>query len=111
MDGPGLSGRELRILAEIEEGLRTDGQLDRALRTMRRGPVPALGGPLRAAARVPLAAFAMLLALSAGLLVVSADAHAPAVLAAFALVWAPTAFLVLARLVTHRRISAEPRRR
>ncbi|MBV2155385.1 hypothetical protein [Kitasatospora sp. SUK 42] len=106
MDGPGLSGRELRILAEIEDGLRADGRLDRALRTMRRGPRPAPGGVLRAAARVPPAAFAVLLALSAGLLVVSADAHTPAVLAVFALVWAPTAFLLLARLTTRRRGSS-----
>lgn len=35
MDGPTLSRREQLILADIEEGLRADAELERRLRTMR----------------------------------------------------------------------------
>lgn len=35
MDGPTLSRREQLILADIEEGLRADAELDRRMRTMR----------------------------------------------------------------------------
>lgn len=103
MDGPGLSRQELRILLEIEDELRTDDRLDRAMRTMRRGPGPLLDRALGVAARVPASVLAVLLALSAGLLLVSADAHSPALLAVFALVWAPTSVLSAARPVARRR--------
>ncbi|WP_316527459.1 hypothetical protein [Kitasatospora brasiliensis] len=103
MDGPGLSRRELRILVGIEEELRTDDRLDRAMRTMRRGPGWLLDRVLRLTLRVPAAALAVLLALSAGLLAVSADEHSPAVLTVFALFWAPTLLLSVTRLVARRR--------
>ncbi|MFJ8623830.1 hypothetical protein ACIRD3_13425 [Kitasatospora sp. NPDC093550] len=103
MDGPGLSRRELLILAEIEDDLRADGRLDRALRTMRRGPRWVVGGLLRATLRVPGAVLSVLLALSLGLLMVSATAHSSPVLAAFGLVWAPTLALAAARLLARRR--------
>ncbi|MFJ9453570.1 hypothetical protein ACIRST_00690 [Kitasatospora sp. NPDC101447] len=103
MDGPALSRRELRILAEIEFDLRADGRLDRALRTMRRGPRWVPGGASRAAARVPPSVLSVLLALSAGLLLVSADAHSAAVLAAFGPVRAATLVLSAVRLVARRR--------
>ncbi|MFG3224559.1 hypothetical protein ACGF07_07245 [Kitasatospora sp. NPDC048194] len=103
MDGPELSRREQRILAEIEETLRADGRLDRALRTMRRGPRWVLGGVLRGAVRVPSAVLALLVALSTGLLLVSADVHSPGALAAFGVVWALTSMLAGLRLLGRRR--------
>ncbi|MFE2408258.1 hypothetical protein ACFVSN_41090 [Kitasatospora sp. NPDC057904] len=102
MDGQGLSHRELRILAEIEKELRADGRLDRALRTMRRGPGWLLVRALRAVVRVPASVLSVLLALSAGLALVSADANSPDVLAAFSLVWVPTFVLSAARLIAWR---------
>ncbi|MEE1783523.1 DUF3040 domain-containing protein [Streptomyces sp. SP17BM10] len=102
MDGQGLSHRELRILAEMEDELRADGRLDRALRTTRRGPG-------RLLVRVPAAVLAVLLSLSAGLALVSADANSPDVLAAFSVVWVPTFVLSVARLVAWRR-GVRPRR-
>ncbi|MER6298020.1 hypothetical protein ABT247_00405 [Kitasatospora sp. NPDC001539] len=103
MDGPELSRREQRILAEIEETLRADGRLDRALRTMRRGPRWVLGGVLRGAVRVPSAVLALLVALSTGLLLVSADVHSPGVLAGFGVVWALTSLLAGLRLLGRHR--------
>ncbi|MFH9347684.1 hypothetical protein [Kitasatospora sp. NPDC017646] len=103
MDGPGLSGRELRILTEIENQLRVDRRMDRALRTMRRGPRWLAGRMLRAAARVPAFVFSALGALSAALLLVSVTAHSPAVLAGSSLVWAGSITLGTARVVAHRR--------
>ncbi|MEU1284086.1 hypothetical protein [Kitasatospora sp. NPDC005856] len=103
MDGPGLSRRELRILVEIEDDLRTDGRLDRAMRTMRRGPGCLLDRALGLAVRVPAAVLSVLLALSAGLLLVAADVHSPAVPALFALVWAPTFLLSVTRPIARRR--------
>ncbi|MFJ7912774.1 hypothetical protein [Kitasatospora sp. NPDC096204] len=103
MDGPGLSREELRLLLEIEDGLRADERLDRAMRTMRCRPGPLPDRALGVAARVPPAVLAVLLALSAGLLLVSADAHSPAVLVGFALVWTPTLVLAVARQVARRR--------
>ncbi|MFE7561609.1 hypothetical protein [Kitasatospora sp. NPDC057500] len=49
MDGPGLSSRERRILAETEDGLRAD----RRLRTMRLVLPGGAGRPLDAAAQLP----------------------------------------------------------
>lgn len=103
MDGPGLSRRELRILVEIEDELRADDRLDRAMRTMRRGPGCLLDRTLALAVRVPAGVPAVLLALSVGLLLVAADVHSPAVSAAFALVWAPTFVLSVTRLIARRR--------
>ncbi|MET8545492.1 hypothetical protein ABZW03_33375 [Kitasatospora sp. NPDC004799] len=103
VDGPGLSRRELRILVEIEDGLRADDRLDRAMRTMRRGPGRLLDRALGVAVRVPLAVLSVLLALSAGLLLVSPDLHATAELAAFALVWASTVVLAASRSAARRR--------
>ncbi|MGW1178644.1 DUF3040 domain-containing protein [Kitasatospora sp. NPDC002543] len=100
MDGPGLSRRELRILVEIEDELRTDDRLDRAMRTMRSRPGWLLDRALGVAARVPAS---VLLALSAGLLLVGADAHSATVPAVFALVWAPTLLLSATRLIARRR--------
>ncbi|MEU3573398.1 hypothetical protein AB0E96_33990 [Kitasatospora sp. NPDC036755] len=103
MDGPGLSRRELRILVEIEDELRTDDRLDRAMRTMRRRPGRLLDRALGVAARVPVAVLSVLPALSAGLLLVGADAHSATVPAVFALVWAPTLLLSATRLIARRR--------
>ncbi|MFI9361430.1 hypothetical protein ACIG5E_10240 [Kitasatospora sp. NPDC053057] len=103
MDGPGLSGRELRILTEIENQLRVDRHLDRALRTMRHGPRWLAGWVLRAVARVPVFVFSLLGALSATLVLISATAHSPAALTGFSLVWASSIALGTARVVAHRR--------
>ncbi|MER7846889.1 hypothetical protein ABTZ03_23400 [Kitasatospora sp. NPDC096077] len=103
MDGSGLSRRELLILAEIERGLSAERRLGRALTRMRRGPRWLLGGVLRGAVRVPVSLFAVLLALSAGLVLVSADDNSPGVLVGFGLVWLPTLLLAVARLTAHRK--------
>ncbi|MFF7586232.1 DUF3040 domain-containing protein [Kitasatospora purpeofusca] len=99
MDGPGLSSRERRILAEIEGDLREDRGLDRRLRTMRRVlPVRVLDS----AARVPATVLVVLVSLSLGLLMVSARVHTAAPLALFAVIWLPSVLLLLARLVRRR---------
>ncbi|MEU8513795.1 hypothetical protein AB0C76_19715 [Kitasatospora sp. NPDC048722] len=101
MDGQGLSHRELRILAEIENELRADGP--RPAHDAALGPGRLLVRALRAVARVPASVLSVLLALSAGLALVSADANSPDVLAAFSLVWVPTSVLSAARLIAWRR--------
>ncbi|MFJ9844824.1 hypothetical protein ACIRYZ_31120 [Kitasatospora sp. NPDC101155] len=103
MDGPGLSGRELRILAEIEAGLRVDHRPERALRGMRHGPRWVVGRVLRWAARVPVFVFPVLAALSTTLLLVSATVYSAAVIAGFSVVWGLSIALGAARLVAHRR--------
>ncbi|MFJ9770885.1 hypothetical protein ACIRVF_06550 [Kitasatospora sp. NPDC101157] len=103
MDGPGLSGRELRILTEIENHLQADRHLDRALRTMRHGPRWLAGRLLRTVARMPVFVFSVLGGLCAALLVISATAHSAAVLTGFSLVWASSVALGAARVVAHRR--------
>ncbi|MET9181095.1 hypothetical protein ABZX88_23140 [Kitasatospora aureofaciens] len=103
MDGPGLSGRELRILTEIENHLRVDRRLDRALRSMRHGPRWLAGWILRKVARVPVLVFSVLGGLCATLLLISVTAHSPAALTGFSLVWASSIVLGTARVVAHRR--------
>ncbi|MFD8702772.1 hypothetical protein ACFV1W_09170 [Kitasatospora sp. NPDC059648] len=103
MDGPGLSGRELRILTEIENHLRADRHLDRALRTMGHGPRRLAGWALRKVARIPVFVFSVLGGLSAALLLISVTAHSPAALTGFSLVWASSIALGAARVVAHRR--------
>ncbi|MFB8242974.1 DUF3040 domain-containing protein [Kitasatospora purpeofusca] len=102
MDGPGLSSRERRILAEIEGDLRADPGLDRRLRTMRCVlPVRAVR-VLDSAARVPATVLVAMASLSLGLLMLSATVHTPAALALFAAVWLPSVLLLLARLARRR---------
>ncbi|MFE6746311.1 DUF3040 domain-containing protein [Kitasatospora purpeofusca] len=103
MDGPALSDRERRILAEIEGELRTDRRLDRRLRTMRRVLPARAVRSLDSAARVPVAVLVFLAALSLGLLMVSASVHTASAAAFFAVVWLPSALLLLARLCRRAR--------
>ncbi|GAA1384151.1 hypothetical protein GCM10009639_05330 [Kitasatospora putterlickiae] len=97
MDGPGLSSRERRILAEIEGDLRADRRLDQRLRTMRFVLPGAPGRALDAAARVPGSVLALLTALSVGLLLVGATVHTAVALTLFSVVWLPTVVLLSAR--------------
>ncbi|MFJ4776020.1 hypothetical protein [Streptomyces sp. NPDC088762] len=99
MDGTGLSRQEQLILTAIERELCGDRRLDRRLRTMARRSMPlaAARGLLR---HVPLGGTVAVLALLSVTLFQSAAASSsPALIWAFAAVWACTlvAMLLLVR--------------
>ncbi|MER7705710.1 hypothetical protein ABTX81_22810 [Kitasatospora sp. NPDC097605] len=110
MDGPGLSSRERRILAEIEGDLRADRRLDQRLRTMRFVLPGRVGGAMEAAARASGSVLALLTALSLGLLLVSATLHTAVALALFSVVWLATGVLLVARRVRTGPQRVHPRR-
>ncbi|MFE4976533.1 DUF3040 domain-containing protein [Kitasatospora sp. NPDC056651] len=91
MDGPALSGRERRLLEEIESGLRQDTRLDRKLSTMGAGPPGRVRRVLRAVGR-RLSAGVVLTALvmTAVCLGVGVRTPATSVLVALGVVWAAT---------------------
>ncbi|WP_345701435.1 DUF3040 domain-containing protein [Kitasatospora terrestris] len=99
MNEPTLSERERRILAEIERDLSADERLDRALRTMRRGPWHRAARAGAALARVPSGVLAVLVALSTALLLVGTQVHTTPALGLFAVVWVPTLAAVAAHSV------------
>ncbi|MGK4578798.1 DUF3040 domain-containing protein [Kitasatospora sp. HPMI-4] len=94
MGDPGLSPRERQILTEIEAELRTNTGLDRRLSTMRPGR---LRSAFQALCRVPVSVLVLLAACSLGLLSVGVQLRSTAALTVFALIWAATAVLLLAR--------------
>jgi hypothetical protein len=104
MDGPTLSGREKRILEEIENDLRADGRLDRELSTMRPAGPARVGRILLAIGHVPLTAVALLTALSIALVPVGATVRSAQTLLLFGVIWALTLVLLLAR-VSHRLVA------
>ncbi|MFE7511306.1 hypothetical protein ACFU8I_08785 [Streptomyces sp. NPDC057540] len=119
MDEARLSARERRVLAEIERDLDRDVLLARRLRTMRRlrrphvPSIPGLGSrrvPRAGAAGRHLLALAVALlgALTLTLLVMGVVTGAPAVIWAFAGVWALTLAGLLLLMVrwTRRREAA-----
>ncbi|WP_225804895.1 DUF3040 domain-containing protein [Streptomyces sp. NK15101] len=110
MDEARLSAHERRVLAEIEEQLNRDASLARRLRTMRRTPrlpVPSLA---RARRHLPSLGVLALGVMALTLLVLAVDTEAPALIWAFAAVWALT--LVTALFLAVRRVrrrAVEPR--
>ncbi|MGE7436392.1 MULTISPECIES: DUF3040 domain-containing protein [Kitasatospora] len=104
MGEPSLSPRERQILTEIEADLRNDTGLDRRLRNMRPGRLRCV---FQALCRVPVSVLVLLAACSFGLLSVGVQVRSATALGVFALVWATTVVLLLARgvhgLVERRR--------
>ncbi|MBT2478858.1 hypothetical protein J7E94_11495 [Streptomyces sp. ISL-94] len=95
MDGTGLSRQEQLILTAIERELCGDQQLDRRLRTMARRSMPlaATRGLLR---RVPLGGtVGVLVLLSVALFHPAEASSSPALIWAFAAVWACTLFAMV----------------
>jgi hypothetical protein len=111
MDGPTLSGREKRILEEIENDLRADGKLDRELSTMRPAGPARVVRILLAIDHVPFTAVALLTALSIALVPVGTTVRSAQTLLLFGAIWALTLVLLLARvsrrLVARRRAKRE----
>ncbi|MEV6977037.1 hypothetical protein [Kitasatospora sp. NPDC093806] len=88
MDGPALSGRERRLLAEIECDLRRDTRLDRRLSTMGASRSSRVGDALRGLGRrVPTAVLMTALAMSALCLSVAVRRPTATVLVAVTAVW------------------------
>ncbi|MFF2046011.1 hypothetical protein ACFVVX_36875 [Kitasatospora sp. NPDC058170] len=89
MDGPALSGRERRLLDEIEGDLRQDARLDRRLSTMGAKRPSRFRGTLRGLARrIPSGVVMTALVLSAICLSIGVRTPTAPVLTALALVWA-----------------------
>ncbi|WP_344330726.1 hypothetical protein [Kitasatospora putterlickiae] len=111
MDGPALSGRERRLLAEIEGELRRDTRLDRRLSTMGARRPSRLGRALRGLGRrVPAGVPMTALVMSAICLSVAVRKPTAVMAIATALVWAGS--VVLAAVISvllrrHRRRRAE----
>ncbi|MFE1250756.1 hypothetical protein [Streptomyces sp. NPDC058735] len=89
-----LPDHEQRILDEMERALRRDRRLDRRLRTLRlsRRPDPAQVLARLASYRPRVGTVAVLLAVSAGLVVAGAVTSAPGLIWAFAFLWPLTLF-------------------
>jgi len=98
MDGPTLSGWEKKILTEVENELRADERLNRALSTMRPAGLLRADNVFARIARVPLPVMALLGAVSAALVAVGVWVDCPNALLLLALVWAPGLAVVLVRV-------------
>lgn len=110
MDGSGLSERERRALAEIEDVLRCDGPLDRQLRTMRLEPRPDPGpGELLRRPRILLLALLAIVCL--GLLIAATVTTLLAVVCAFVVTWLVTLFVAVRLPGVARRTGARRRGR
>ncbi|MFD8077432.1 hypothetical protein ACFV3E_32835 [Streptomyces sp. NPDC059718] len=111
MEGSGLTERERRALAEIEDLLRDDGVLERQLRTMRLDPE---SGPRPAPADLLRRPRALLLALLAivcfGLLIAATVTTLLAVVCAFVVTWLVTLFVAVRLPGPARRAGARRRR-
>ncbi|MGW3040293.1 hypothetical protein ACWC9T_09635 [Kitasatospora sp. NPDC001159] len=89
MDGPALSGRERRLLEEIESDLRQDTRLDRKLSTMgAKRPSRVLGALRSAGHRVSAAVVLTALVMTAICLSIGVRTPTTAVLTALGVVWA-----------------------
>ncbi|MFG3055339.1 hypothetical protein ACGFZP_30930 [Kitasatospora sp. NPDC048239] len=89
MDGPALSGRERRLLEEIEGDLRQDARLDRRLSTMGAKRPSRFRRTLRGLARrIPSGVVMTALVLAAICLSIGVRTPTVPVLTAIALVWA-----------------------
>ncbi|MFF1905220.1 hypothetical protein [Kitasatospora sp. NPDC058218] len=88
MDGPALSGRERRLLEEIESDLRQDSRLDRRLSTMGvKQPGRVRVGLRRAGRRLPPGVVMTALVMSAICLSIGVRTPTVPVLIAVVLVW------------------------
>ncbi|MGW6917738.1 DUF3040 domain-containing protein [Kitasatospora sp. NPDC054939] len=105
MDGPALSGRERRLLDEIECELRQDARLDRRLSTMGAKRPNRLWAALR---RLPPGMVMAVSALTAICLAVGARTPTPVVLTAVAAVWAVLVTLCVGVTVALRRRREPP---
>ncbi|MFF7454272.1 hypothetical protein [Kitasatospora sp. NPDC008115] len=107
MDGPALSGRERRLLAEIEGELRRDTRLDRRLSTMGAKRPSRLGSALCGLGRrVPVGVLMTALVMSAICLSVAVRKPSAVMAVATAAVWVGSVVLaagVSALLRRHRR--------
>lgn len=106
MDGPALSGRERRLLDEIEGDLRQDARLERQLSTMEVRPPNRLLSLLR---RVPPGLVLVVSATTAICMSIGARTPTPVVLTAVAAVWAVTVAVSVGVTVAlqRRRAAAE----
>lgn len=107
MDGPAMSGREQRILAEIETELRVDGALDRRLSRLRMGWWRRFW---LACGQVRASMVALLVGCSLVLVAVAAQAGTVSVAVVFAVVWVAT-LLALAGLLGRCQERRRERRR
>ncbi|MFE2105059.1 DUF3040 domain-containing protein [Kitasatospora sp. NPDC059463] len=106
MDGPALSGRERRLLAEIEGELRRDTRLDRRLSTMGAKRPSRLGSALCGLGRrVPVGVLMTALVMSAICLSVAVRKPTATMAIAAAVVWVGSVALAagLSALLHHRR--------
>ncbi|GAA1181701.1 putative membrane protein [Kitasatospora gansuensis] len=108
MDGPALSWRERRILAEIETDLvAADTRLARELGSMRRGRLRWPYALLRAVARIPAGVVTVAVAVSLALVVIAAQLRTVSALVSVGVVVAATLLVLfarpLSRLVARRR--------
>lgn len=104
MDGPSLSGRERRLLEEIESGLRQDTRLDRKLSTMgAKGPGRVRTAVRRAVRRIPAGVVVTALVMTAICLSVGVRTPTVAVLTALGVVWAASVAVAAAAAVLLRR--------
>ncbi|WP_406194323.1 DUF3040 domain-containing protein [Kitasatospora sp. NBC_01560] len=110
MDGPALSGRERRLLEEIESELRQDARLDRRLSTMGAKPPSRLRKvPRRLARKTPPGVLMTALVMSAICLSIGVRAPTTAALVTVALVWAlSVAVSVGVAVLLRRRRPARP---
>ncbi|WP_380281807.1 hypothetical protein [Kitasatospora purpeofusca] len=106
MDGPALSGRERRLLDEIEGELRRDTRLDRRLSTMGAKRSSRCGSTLRGLGRrVPVGVLMTALVMSAICLSVAVRKPTATVAIASAVVWIGSVALAagLSALLRHHR--------
>ncbi|MFJ2581595.1 hypothetical protein [Kitasatospora aureofaciens] len=107
MDGPALSGRERRLLEEIESDLRQDTRLDRKLSTMGAKRPGRVGAALRGAVRrVPAGVLLTALVMTAICLSVGVRTPTVAVLTALGVVWAASVTVAVAATLLLRRRAA-----
>ncbi|MEU8510524.1 hypothetical protein AB0C76_02890 [Kitasatospora sp. NPDC048722] len=111
MDGPSLSGRERRLLEEIESGLRQDTRLDRKLSTMgARRPGRVRTAVRRTVHRIPAGVVLTALVMTAICLSVGVRTPTVAVLTALGVVWAASLAVAAAAAVLLRRRAGARRR-
>ncbi|MFJ9951677.1 hypothetical protein [Kitasatospora sp. NPDC091207] len=111
MDGPALSGRERRLLAEIESELRQDSRLDRRLSTMGvKQPGRVRLGLRRLGRQVPPGVVMTALVMSAICLSIGVRTPTAPVLTAVVLVWtlSVAVAVVVAVLLRRRTAGAHP---
>ncbi|MDX2708515.1 hypothetical protein ACFYYN_36890 [Streptomyces sp. NPDC001902] len=113
MEGSGLTERERRALAEIEDLLRDDDVLERQLRTMRLDPEPDPRpgpGPADLLRRPRALLLALLAIVCFGLLIAATVTTLLAVVCAFVVTWLVTLFVAVRLPGPARRAGARRRR-